>query len=206
MSGTPHVHSRARKEARIETPNEITRFECSAEYHLRSWLELAVYHLMYRVGKASGKFFASNENVANYLAASESGVKKAVKKLVNAGFLELLQSGKDTYEANVYRVVTHREWKESHPNKCAEKDDLPWSAGDPLGKALYTASGGRVPQRVFQVDNYRATNLSEERIVTEYTKFLVQHEGKKSKKWRKGIGFHFWQYLRGVAMLESRAA
>ena len=176
----------------------LSPFHCSGEYHLLKYggLTLAVYNLMYRVAKKSGKFMGSAPSIARYFGVNERSVDRALDNLEEMGFIILLKSGQATFESNVYKVLSHAEWALAHPDHCAQKESFPWTGeGDPLGQRLYVLSGCRIRLREFQVRNYRKTGLSEDRIAAEWERFLEQNAN-QPKRWRKSAGFHFWEYLK----------
>src|SRR6267154_5109805 len=120
-------------------------FHCSAEWHLKSLnsrLACPLYTWGRRLSANSTNFFPSVENIANYFDCNRTTVFRALQELVAYGWAEIVH--KEAGKPVIYRLIEHEEWAKNNPDCCTEKDTMPWEGqGDPLGKALYAASGGR---------------------------------------------------------------
>src|SRR5438445_9480081 len=121
----------------VGADEEITPYHCCAEWHLskiRSSPACAlIYSFALRISRTSRKFSCSAISVAEFFGLNEKTVRRAYRSLVAAGFFILLERG--TFESNMYRVLTHNEWKEMNPHRCAVKAEFPCTGeGDPLGQ------------------------------------------------------------------------
>jgi len=174
---------------------ESTNYHCCAEWHLaqvRCPTAALVYPFALRISKNSRMFSCSAISVARFLGLHRTTVLRAYHKLSDIGFFDLLEYGK--FDTNIYRVVSHRAWAESHPGKCPEKTQFPWTGeGDLLAQKLYGASGGRVTFKPFQISEYRKSGLAEDEIVTRFKEFRA---GIGKYRQPRNVGFHFMQYLR----------
>src|SRR6266481_4434718 len=125
--------------------DRMTEFFCSADWHIMRLdakavdATLSLYSLAYRITRAcKNKYRASVPQVMHHFNRSEATFHRAYSNLRKLGFFVLLESGQENWEANVFRVLTHDEWAEAHPNQCAVKLDNNWRDGfDPLGIELF---------------------------------------------------------------------
>jgi hypothetical protein len=159
---------------------------------------LALYSLAYRITRAcKNKYRASVPQLMHHFGRSESTFHRAYGNLRDLGFFLLLESGQGTWESNVFRVLTHEEWAEAHPNQCAVKIDNNWQDGfDPLGIELFNVSGGKVKFRPFQIMWYRQNGLTDDEIVGLFNVWYPPHAlAQKGKKWREGVGYQFGRWI-----------
>src|SRR6266436_7174519 len=110
----------------------MSEFLCSPEWHIMRLdsavdATLALYALAIRLTHAGKKnYHASVPQLMHHFDRSESTFHRAYGNLRNLGFFILLESGQFNWESNVFRVLTHEEWAEEHPNQCAVKIDNNW--------------------------------------------------------------------------------
>jgi hypothetical protein len=149
-------------------------FYCSAEWHLREFnsrLAPVLYFWGHKLSYKSGCFFASVESVAEYFCCNRSTVFRAFQELESGGWIEAIR--REPGKAVVYRFLNHDDWAEMHSGMCIEKDVMPWEGqGDPLGKALYAASGGLARFLPRQMNGLRKFGFTDDEIVLEFQIFL----------------------------------
>ncbi len=116
-------------------------FKCSPAWHLwRHGLALAIY---LRAGTITNggktEFFAKVETLKNYFGSSYEAARRARCLLVSNGWLSPVPN-----DEGYFYFVTHDAWAILFPNKCCERDLLPWSGdADPFIGKLWAAAGGR---------------------------------------------------------------
>jgi hypothetical protein len=129
-----------------------------------------IYALASRVTAKKGWiFYASAAKVASFLGLSKDTVYRAIRALRKLGFFEFL--GKTKYGTNRYRVHSHEEWAEKHPEQCAvyhrdsEADFTEPSSemvqpGEPdAGAEVEFASGDRITQSKMQDSSCKANAI-----------------------------------------------
>jgi len=190
-----------------------TKFYCCAEWHLARLTPICslVYPLALRLSKTHGGIYTySAKSVAEFLGYDEWTVRElGYKRLAELGFFVLLERGK--FEANVYHVLSHKEWAVAHPNQCAVKATFPWTEeGEKLGQDLYVASGSRVKFKDHQVKFLKSLGLSEERILSEFETFWAEQSGKSPanqfKSNRSSLVGSFILHAKAVAKSRAVAA
>jgi hypothetical protein len=187
----------------IEVPfDRMTEFYCSPEWHIMRLgsavdASLALYSLAYRVTRAcKGKYRGSVPQLMHHFGRSESTFRRAYANLRNLGFFSLIKSGKENWEANVFQVLTHEDWAEAHPNRCAVKLDNNWHSGfDPLSVELFDIADGKIKFRPFQIGWYRQNDLTDEEIVLLFADWYPPHAIQHGKKWREGVGYQFGRFV-----------
>lgn len=186
-----------------------TNYHCSIEWHLARLTNFAglIYSFAYRLSKKSERFHCSTENLAEYFGVSRSKVSRAIQQLRAAGFFQLIVE--EYFRPNVYKVLSHKEWAEDNPDRCAEKISFPWSSekGDELGARIYNLSGGRVKMAPYKLAALRKTGLSDETIGHTFEKF-VQGEinRRESGNWQgrwSAVSYKFLRYLKGELTQED---
>jgi hypothetical protein len=186
---------------------EFTSFHCCAEWHLSRLSSpcAVIYPFALRISKNSGKFTGSAGSVGRFFCFSLRTAQRGFRELRESGFFTLIESGKRSFEASTYGVLTHKEWAIQHPGECAEKFSYPWTAeGDHFGQKLWVASNCQVRFLPFQLKTYRDTGISEAEIISLFEPWYANHKAdQQGKKWRKSVGYHFLMYLRRE--IESRA-
>lgn len=189
-------------------------FHCGAEVHLCEfhWLSLPIYLVGLRVSRKSRKFVANIRNLAEHFRTNRSSVWQSIADLKKSGFVVLTLSGANRYESSEYRVLTHLEWAEEHPNQCREKEELGYgdaAALDSLGRTLYAISGGyKIAFRAHRIAWYRKSGLSDDQIEREFRDWfpsMVAGEIDNKKRWRGDIDFQFGDYLSKIAGDRSSA-
>ena len=178
---------------------ELSSFYCCAERHLARLSGVCglIYPFALRISKKSGKFSCSAASVAEFFGVNLRTAQRGYQQLKKLGFFVLVESGKQSFEPSIYRVLSHTEWAERNPGRCTEKIAYPWTKdGDAMGKALWAASGCQVQFSAFQVNAFRNTGLSESEIVSLFESWYPLHKAEqKGKKWRRSVSFHFLGYL-----------
>lgn len=159
-----------------------TKFHCCAEWHLARLTPICslVYPFALRLSKTHGGLFSYPATlIAEFLDYDEWTVRQSYKELEQIGFFRLRETR--MFEANVYKVLIHKEWAADHPDQCATKTTNPWTGeGDKLGQALYVASGSAVKFYENQIKCLRSLGLPEEQIVSEFEAFWTE-EARKSQ-------------------------
>lgn len=154
----------------------FARYHCSPEWHLvrliRAPFAGVLYSFAFRIAKKSKRFHGSVLGLAEYFGVSRWKVQRAMKALVKHQFFVLVD--KQAFCPSVYRVVSHKEWAQQHPGRCAVKEAFPWSAeeGDKLGVDLWNASGGKVKYQEYQVVALRKTGLTDDQIIAAFKTFF----------------------------------
>ena len=123
------------------------------------------------------------ESIASYSGCHRTTVLKALQELVDYGWLEVTR--REPGKPVVYRVIDHEEWAKKNSGLCAVKDVMPWEGeGDPLGKELYSVSGGQARFLPRQMNGLRKCGLTDEKIVAEFRVFLERnpHSGAQWKR------------------------
>ena len=165
----------------MDADSRISRayaFECTEYFHFAelSPFTALLYGLAFKITKGAKEdelFFASAKSIADYYSCSESKVRRGLKQLDKSGFLQLIRA--NTFQTNVYRVLTHKEWMEAHPGKCCSKLKYHYSeVGDPLGNKLWRVTGGRVRFQQWQIDNFRKFNLSDDEVAAIFSDWWNQ--------------------------------
>lgn len=105
----------------MSTPT--TAFHCSADWHLaRLGKHAALVHaLMLRVQTEDKDFFGSKGQIEEYFDADEKSIRKAIRSLVDIGFVEEIQTRGG--QSTIRRALTHKEWVARNPGRCAVKRD-----------------------------------------------------------------------------------
>jgi hypothetical protein len=81
-----------------------------------------------------------------------------------------------------------------HPDLCIEKDVMPWEGqGDPLGVALYSASGGRAKFLPRQMNGLRKFGFTDDEIIFEFKVFLSRTP-QAGSQWI-GVYYRFRKHL-----------
>lgn len=195
----------------MKTPakSEFSEFHCCAEWHIAQfrWASGAaalIYPWALRLCNSGDKriFRASVAQAAEFFGLGMRTAQRAFEKLKDAGLFILLESGKDNYEASVFQILTHQEWAAKNPGQCTTKYDNGWAATeDPLGRELFSLSGGKVKFKPFQVHTYRKTVPDSELIKMVFSKWYPQHSGQQQgRKWRNAVGYEFGQHLKSIAV------
>jgi hypothetical protein len=158
----------------ISLLSEQNPFHCSTEWHLND-LNSRLGPVLYSWGRSlsfkSDRFFPSVNSIANYFGCDRATVFRALQELVDYGWAEIVQ--REPGKAVVYRFLDHDDWAKMHPDLCIEKDVMPWEGqGDPLGVALYSASGGKAKFLPRQMNGLRKSGFTDDEIVLEFQVFL----------------------------------
>jgi hypothetical protein len=181
-------------------------FHCSVEWHLQqmdSRLACPLYTWGRRLSANSTNFFPSVESIASYFDCNRATVFRALQELVWCGWAEIVR--KDPGKPVVYRLIDHEDWALTYPDCCTEKDTMPWEGqGDPLGKALYAASGGRAKFFQRQMKGLRCFGFTDERISAEFQIFLDRNP-QKGGQW-KSVYYRFRTHLLRLADALRKAA
>jgi hypothetical protein len=183
----------------------FSNYHCSPEWHMAQLTSTPfaglLYGFAYRISKKTQRFHGSVVGVAEHFGVSRSKVQRAIKALVKLGvFVEI---NKEPFSPSVYRVLSHKEWAEAYPGRCAVKQKLPWSdeAGDPLGVRLWSASGGKIRYMPHKLAALRNTGLSDEQIVGHFEEFIaVENARRQSQRWHGRwavVSYRFFQWLTG---------
>jgi len=176
-------------------------------------LALPIYLLALRVSRNSGKFVAHVRPLAEHFDSSRPVVWRAISDLKESGFFILTRSGKETFEASEYQVLTHKQWTAEHPNQCREKFELGFddkAATDELGRHLYGISGGhQITFRNHRLAWYRKQKpLTDADIEAEFREWFPRHAAIQkagSKKWEKSVDYQFGAHLVLVAAERGRS-
>jgi hypothetical protein len=120
-------------------------FLCSAEWHLSrsgSMHAAVIYGFALKLSNSSGRFNVSIHKLADYFDADPRYIRKAIHKLVRAGFFVKLKEVPGS--AVAYRPVPHAEWARKNPDSCLVKVAMPWEneKKDQLAVWLFAASDG----------------------------------------------------------------
>jgi hypothetical protein len=198
---TPNLAANAPDFVREMEKSELTGLEaqpyyCCAEWHLARLggacgvVHSFAVHLSYK----SKRFGCSAVALGKYLDLNECTIRRAYRKLEGIGFFEKVFQG--VFGPSVYRVLDHQEWAAIHPNRCPEKFEYHWAGkGDPLAQQLYGASGGRIRFMEFQMKSLRTLDVSEDRILNEFDRYL-ENEGKYKKNIASGFCMHLKRKLK----------
>ena len=153
-------------------------FHCSSEWHLARLSSVCalIYPLAFKVSGGMDKeleerrFFASAQALATYFDYSPSQVRRGLKELEELGFLQLV--GRKKFKPNHYRILSHADWVQKHKGKCTSQIQYPWAGeGDPLGRSLWSMSGGHVKFADFHMTNLRKLGLAEGTVVKEFSNY-----------------------------------
>ena len=171
---------------------EESSLYCSAEWHLarlKSQCAGIIYSHALRLSVQSENYYCSIPTMAAYFHKDPKTIRQAFQQLAELGFFDILRQERG--RAVNYRPVRHSEWAACHPGQCVEKLEMPWdSEGDPLGRALYSASGARVSFFPNVLKALRRHGLSDDEIISEWKQFLPDHP----MAWR-GVVKRFTEYL-----------
>jgi hypothetical protein len=163
---------------------------------LNSHLTCPLYTWGRRLSANSSNFFPSVENIANYFDCNRTTVFRALQELVAYGWAEIVR--KEAGKPVIYRLIEHEEWAKNNPDCCTEKDTMPWEGqGDPLGKVLYAASGGRAKFLPRQMNGLRGFGFTDEQIAAEFQIFLDRN-AQKGAEWTS-VYYRFRTFLRRLA-------
>jgi hypothetical protein len=140
------LHEALRTGIRQVPEGEVAPYHCSSEWHFARFtgdgatLAPLVYGVMFHLASKSEDAFPSIQKLGRYFNVNDDYLYAAARVLVLSGWLEVLESerGKTVH----YRPVGHQEWAGKHPGFCVHKDELYFSMGDELGRALYGILGG----------------------------------------------------------------
>lgn len=181
---------------------------CSSEWHFARFTGKGAYHahLIYttslHLSKKSGVFFASIPRLATYLGCDERSVRKAIKLLLDTGFL--IKLAEEPGKSVRYKPVHHRDWAVSHPGCCAEKLEMPswFGDGDPLGRALYAASGGNFKTYPNFLKGMRNIGHDDAAILRFWGEFLLV-DRPAGPRWHDGVYARFMKHLRNQPVTPS---
>jgi hypothetical protein len=122
-----------------------------------------------------GHYFSSKERFMEYLAASRDRVDKAFKLLEKEGWIEreyvnpenAYEIRKKEFRSKDYRVFSHNEWNEKHPDKCCVKEPMPWDGEeqDKLCQDLWKFSKGKLKWYANQLAALRSFSTGELTLV-----------------------------------------
>ena len=184
---------------------QVFQYHCSPEWHLARLVRTPLAGLLYsfaaRISKTSGRFHASVVGVAFYFDVSRWKVQRAIQALLKSGFFICVN--REAFRPSEYRVVSHRDWAAAHPGQCAVRETFPWSgeAGDPLGKRLWNASGGKIKYMPFQLTALRNTGRTDDQIAGAFDEFVAAEKARREAggwhgRW-KTVHPLFLQWLTG---------
>jgi hypothetical protein len=180
------------------------RLRCSAEWHLARFgnsLACPIYNLAMHLAFRSGRLVLSVRTLAEYFHADYDTVARAIRKLEREGLFVRLRS--EPGRPVAYRPVAHDVWKVTHPERCLEKVEMPWSEEqkDPLAIRLFAASDGTMPCYPNFLKGARNTGHSDDAIVAHFEAFYAND--REPKKGRFG---RFMSYLRRQPVVGSAEA
>jgi hypothetical protein len=182
--------------------SETSRLYCSAEWHFARFqggtYAGLIYSLALRVADKSGKCFVSIPELTKYFNADDKAIREAIQLLVLSGFFVAVSAAPG--RSVEYRPVPHSEWAAAHPGYCIHKDELPWSDGDQLGRALWAISGGQYRFEVNFLKGLRKTGHSDDAIAEHFRIFWPKHDPKE-----KHVTKFFLEYLRSQKPVVSGA-
>ena len=181
---------------KVNADEQDSPIECSAEYHFARFtgdgatIAPLIYQIAFRLAKKSETFNLSAKKLAAYLDVNAEYVYKALRLLVDAGFLRRIE--KKAGRPTLYRPISHRDWQPEHPNCCTAMIKLPYSEGDQLGRQLHGILGG---ETFFPnvLTGFRKSGLSDAEICDHAKQFLQEDKGKGSGKERRK---RFGEYLK----------
>jgi hypothetical protein len=182
---------------KIDPDEEDSPMECNAEWHFaqftREGASLAplIYGIAFHLAKESGTCFISAQKLALFLhVTGDKYVYAAIHLLVASGFFEVIEA--ELGKPVKYRPVGHKEWARRHPGFCTKKIELPYSAGDELGRKLHGIMGG---ERFFEgvLKGFRKSGLSDGDICDHAKAFMQDDRNKGSGKERRK---RFGEYLK----------
>ena len=182
-------------------------FRCGPERHLwASGLQLAIYEKMagvtwVKARQTYGVYHSSIQNLADYFGVFRQSAQRAIASLVECGWLAQVEP---KYMGNVsvrrlradanghkdYRVVSHEEWLEGHPNAkcCFVPDSMPWDSEkkDSLALALHRESKGHVRWYPNLLKALRKTGETDATIETAYHENVatMENEPRTSRGWQ----------------------
>lgn len=184
----------------LQSTLENEYFHCSWEWHVARLSPVCALLCPFAFKVSGGKekelrdrrFFASAGALADYFGYSESQIRRGLNALVDLGFFQLVSSKKFT--PNHYRVLSHDDWAQKNKGRCTSKTQFPWTGeGDPLGRSLWTLSGGQVKFADFQVTNIRKLGLDEETVVKGFSSYWEQTGQRMSPK---NVPRGFYMYIK----------
>jgi len=177
---------------------------CSAEWHLsRSGVLFAavIYGFALKISNKTGRFYVSIPRLAEYFAADDRAIRKAIHKLERFGFFVKLKEvpGKSVS----YRPVPHDEWARKNPNACLEKLATPWDdeKKDELAIWLHAASDGTMKCFPNFMRGMRNIGHSDEALREHFTAFYAS-----DSKEAKGRFKRFMRYLHSLPEEKSKGA
>ena len=186
-------------------------FHCTSERHFAHLKGHGAHHasLLYTFSlRLAGKkrtFFCSVPRLADYFGVDERTIRHAIHHLKYTGFFELLRNERGGDGAVVYKPLYHGERIEKFgAGQCVQKLDMPWQGEEmePLGQALYAASGGRFkPYKNLAIGIRNAANragLTDAAVLLHFAAF-VEMDRPSGKRWVNGFAGRFVKYLRNVA-------
>jgi hypothetical protein len=167
-----------------DKPLDDSPLLCGEVYHLMrmagdgSDYVLPLYQVSARVAHESGRFFLNKKRAAPYFACHRNQLSNAAGLLVRSGFWTVLESIPG--RAVQYHPLNHEEWLAADPARaaqCCKKLEMPWDGEeqDPLGKALFGATGG-VKFYPNVLTGWRNLGLSDEKIVACAKEFMASSE------------------------------
>lgn len=190
-----------------------SRYHCSPEWHLSRLVHAPLAGVLYsfalRISAKSGVFHGSVLGIADYFDVSRWKVQRAIKALVDSEFF--VRVAQETFQPSVYHVICHNDWAAKHPGCCAVKETFPWSGeeGDPLGKRLWNASGGKIRYMSFQVVALRSTGLTDDQIAAAFDDFVAAFNARREASGRHGrwstVQPQFLRWLTGRLQQEELA-
>jgi hypothetical protein len=187
-------HSYARSKATTEPGSSEVAYHCCEEWHLARLPPVCapLYFFARRISHQSKIFVCSAGNLAGFFGYNERSIRRGFSDLTELGFLKIEEQ--QVFSPTRYRVVTHQEWAEQYPGKCAVKLEYPWAGeGDPLGQRLWVESSCRIKFADFQIRNIRNLDIAETGILQEFQTYMGQ-EGRFKKP--KNVPAGFYLYLK----------
>lgn len=183
---------------------ERTGIQCSAEWHIsrfESEIALAIYNLALKISK-HGRFHASAATLAEYFDADIRTSYRALDELEQNGWFVRISA--EPGKSKIYKPIKHSEWAKTRAGECRKMPEpLFFSDGDPLGRALYAASGGRMKFFPNYLKCLRKYDMPTEDLV-ECLQALIEWEKPAGKQWRQRF---FQKYHAAVrALAAARAA
>jgi hypothetical protein len=172
---------------KIDPDEEDSRVHCNELYHFGRFrgdgakIAGSIYRQACILAAESGVFNLSAQELAPFLNVNSNYVYPAIHLLETAGWFEKIEA--EPGKPVKYHPVYHLEWAQRHPGFCTKKIELPYSAGDALGRQLYGIMGEEFFPNVLK--GFRKTGLSDEAICDHAKVFMQDDRNKGSGKERR---------------------
>lgn len=168
-------------------------YYCDEYRHLwRSGLALSIYKKIAgitwdKTAKTYGTYYDTTDAMADFFGAAKGHTRDTFAWLDREGWLVVINPQPvrmrelrgQVHDKKERRIVTHEEWLKTHSGQCFERETMPWDFDkkDPLGRALYRLSNGKIKWYPEQLKALRKGGATDSEIEATYRRMVEVRKG-----------------------------